>query len=167
MATATGCAAWKYTSSGSIPNSRKVPRSTPRKIGAEELSLRTPILTFFPSPAAGAPPKARRSNTPSSRGPATRIGPSPRHDPPRAAREGSAGMNLQRREEVGNLEGRRLCRVRPVDDVGLDRGRQFTADRPGRGLRGVCRAHEIPKSLDGVVAFEDHRDAGPGRHEVG
>ena len=53
-ATAMGPAAWKNTSSGSIPNSRKKPFSTPTKIGAEEMSLRTPTLTL----SAGSAPVA-------------------------------------------------------------------------------------------------------------
>ena len=41
-----GAAAWKNTSSGSMPASLKKPFSTPTKTGAEEVSLSTPTLTL-------------------------------------------------------------------------------------------------------------------------
>ena len=44
-AVAMGAAAWKKTSSGSIPYPLKKPLSTPMKRGAEELSLSAPIFT--------------------------------------------------------------------------------------------------------------------------
>jgi hypothetical protein len=45
-AVAMGAAAWKKTSSASIPNSLKKPLSTPMKSGADEVSLSAPTLTF-------------------------------------------------------------------------------------------------------------------------
>src|SRR5712692_5007690 len=50
-----GAAAWKKTSSGSMPNSLKKPFSTPMKSGADEVSLRAPILTFCSAPAGAVP----------------------------------------------------------------------------------------------------------------
>ena len=41
-----GAAAWKYTSSGSTPNSLKKPFSTPTKTGADEVSFSTPTFTL-------------------------------------------------------------------------------------------------------------------------
>src|SRR3712207_6718979 len=54
-----GAAAWKYTSSGSTPNSRKKPFSSPTNSGAEEVSLRTPTLTLS---SARAEPGTTSSN---------------------------------------------------------------------------------------------------------
>src|SRR3989441_910609 len=74
-------------------------------------------------------------------------------------------MDLERAEEVGDLERRRLRRVRAVDGVGLDGRGELLADRAGRRLGGIGGAHEIAPLLDGVVGLEHHRDARALRHE--
>src|SRR5581483_1000812 len=77
-----------------------------------------------------------------------------------------AGMELQRREEVRDLERRGLGRVGAVDRVGLDRGGELPADRTRRRLGGIGRPHQIAQPPDGVVALQDHRQARPGGHEL-
>src|SRR5439155_1616290 len=74
-------------------------------------------------------------------------------------------MDLQRAEEVGDLERRGLWRVRAVDGVGLDGRGELLADGAGRRLGGIGGAHEIAPLLDAVVGLEHHRDARALRHE--
>src|SRR5437762_13932163 len=74
-------------------------------------------------------------------------------------------MNLERAEEEGDLERRRLRGVRAVNRIGLDRCRELLADRAGRRLCGIGGAHEVAPLLDGVVGLEHQRDARALRHE--
>src|SRR5437773_6648743 len=91
----------------------------------------------------------------------------PRPPSPFSERELSLGANqLYAGEEVGALEAGGLGCVRPMDAVGLDRRGEVTADRARGGLGGVGRAHDLPQAGDGVLALEDHRDAGPRAHEI-
>src|SRR5439155_3132302 len=61
---------------------------------------------------------------------------------------------LEAREEVRDLERRRLRRVGAVHGVCLDRRREVSSDGAGRGLRRIRCAHEIAPTLDDVVALE-------------
>src|SRR5204862_75239 len=74
-------------------------------------------------------------------------------------------MNLERAEEEGDLERRRLRGVRAVNRSGLDRCRELLADRAGRRLGGIGGAHEVAPRLDGVIGLEHQRDARALRHE--
>src|SRR5438445_8084188 len=85
-----------------------------------------------------------------------------------AAARGSARERgeLGGREEEGDLLLRRLGRVGAVDRVALDVGRELLADRAGRGLLRVGRAHHLAVLRDRALALEDldqHRALG---HEL-
>src|SRR4249919_568675 len=67
--------------------------------------------------------------------------------------------DLEAREEVGNLERRRLGRVGAVHRVRLDGRGEILADRAGRGLGGIGRAHEVTPLPDRVVPGEHHGQA--------
>ena len=62
-----GAAAWKNTSSGSMPTSLKKPFSTPTKTGAEEVSLSTPTLTLAGAWAEAGDASARPATAAVSR----------------------------------------------------------------------------------------------------
>src|SRR5919201_4362671 len=74
-------------------------------------------------------------------------------------------MDLERAEEVRDLERRGLRCVRAVHGVGLDRARELLADRAHGRLRRVGRTHQIAPLLNGVIGLEHHRDAWPLGHE--
>src|SRR5712691_3654946 len=74
-------------------------------------------------------------------------------------------LNLERAEEVGDLESGCLRRVRAVDGIGLDRGREVLPDRPRGGLGGVGGAHEVAEAGDGALAFQHHGHARALGHE--
>src|SRR5438552_3426497 len=76
-----------------------------------------------------------------------------------------SAADLQRTEEVADLERSRLGRIRSVDDVPLDRGGERPSERAVGRLRRVSRAHDVPQAADHVLPLEDHRDARAGGHE--
>src|SRR5262249_3127238 len=84
-----------------------------------------------------------------------------------SARTGPAlpRVKLEAREEVRDLDRRRLGRVGAVHRVGLDRRGEFLPDRSRRRLGRIGGAHEIAPALDGVVALERHQEARPLGHE--
>src|SRR5262249_58745045 len=72
----------------------------------------------------------------------------PRSQPQALTRGGrprrrSARADLEGVEEVGDLEGGGLGRVRAVDGVSLDGGREVLPDRPRSGLGTVAGPPEI------------------------
>src|SRR6188474_849267 len=73
--------------------------------------------------------------------------------------------DLERGEEVGNLEGGRLGRVGAVHRVGLDGRREVFANRPRVGLGRIGGTHQLAQPRDGVVALEDDRHARTLGHE--
>src|SRR5499426_3624612 len=73
--------------------------------------------------------------------------------------------DLEAREEIRDLERRRLGRVRAMYRVRLDRRGEVLADRAGRGLGRIGGAHEVAPFADRVVPREDHRQARPLGHE--
>src|SRR5262249_27711005 len=84
------------------------------------------------------------------------------------ASRGPCGLprgDLEAREEVGNLERRRVGRVGAVHGVRLDGGCEILADRAGRGLGRIGGAHEVAPFPDRVVTGEDHGQARPLGHE--
>src|SRR5437867_3879551 len=74
-------------------------------------------------------------------------------------------VELEAREEVRDLDRRRLRRIRAMHRVGLDRRGEVSADRSRRGLGRVGGAHEIAPALDRVVSLEHHQEARPLGHE--
>src|SRR5215211_4832904 len=74
---------------------------------------------------------------------------------------------FQAAEEVGQLDGRVLLGVRPVDGVLADGGGELLAQRPLVGLRRVGRAHQVAPRLDRALLLQSHHDARPRRHERG
>src|SRR5438045_4326613 len=66
----------------------------------------------------------------------------------------SSAVNLERREEVGDLGSRSLRSIRAVHRVGVDALREIGADRAGRCLLRIRRAHQIAILRDRVLTFE-------------
>src|SRR3990167_6389610 len=106
---ATGAAAWKKTSSGSLPISLKKPFSTPMKSVADEVSLSAPTLTFCWACAGAAPTQEAAAQTAKTSAVIRRIekpplvtcvvlGMAPRHRQPLAARERPMGEQAEERE---------------------------------------------------------------------
>lgn len=74
--------------------------------------------------------------------------------------------NLRLREPVPDLMHRRLWPVRAVANVAANADSHVTTDGARYGSGGVGRSEEDTTGLNGVLAFPDHGDDGPGR-EVG
>src|SRR5919106_3812256 len=144
-ATAIGWAAWKYTSSGSMPNALKYPRSTPRKSTADDVSLSTPSLTFR---VAGAPATGATIRTSSDSTTPMRL----IHAPPvpRAMVTRRAGSRLGLPRQAAALQ----AREQPVRGQAEER-EQHDADHERGGLHQVLRVED------------EEADAGAGRDHLG
>src|SRR4051812_16246465 len=82
---------------------------------------------------------------------------------------GSGDAPSEVREEEGDLAGGRFGAVAAVDQVLGQLDGEVATDRAGRGVTGVCRAHQRAHDLPRIGAFDDHRDeraAGDERDEV-
>src|SRR5215469_11291087 len=79
------------------------------------------------------------------------------------ARSG-ARVQLRGAEEVGDLAGGGVGRIRAVHDVLLDARREVCTDRSGGGFLRIGGAHDLAILRDGVLPFQYLNEDGAGGH---